>query len=156
MLETWVAERDEFHPSIYNAKLKEWEWVHHLSNSKARMEDIEIGLVLSCTAILLLLEWDRDEYIDIYIRPYRAVETSMRYENTAKFLQSTSSISSYLLLYTSHMLSRGKTRMIRPERGGLFYHLIVALTRRHYCSTSTQDVVCSVSMFIWLREDLST
>ena len=122
------------------------------------MEDIEIGLVLSCTAILLLLERDRDEYRDIYIRPYRyrAVETSMRYENTAKFLQSTSSISSYPLLYTSHMLSRGKTRMIQPERGGLFYHLIVALTRRHYCSTSTQDVVCSVSMFVWLQEDHST
>ena len=68
--------------------MRSWKsarWVHHLSNSKARIEDIEIGLVLSCMAIRLLLEWDRDEYIYmyIYIRPYRAVETSMRYENTA-------------------------------------------------------------------------
>ena len=46
---------------------KSARWVHHLSNSNARMEDIEIGLVLSCTAILLLLEWDWDKYIDIYI-----------------------------------------------------------------------------------------
>ena len=84
---------------------------------KARLQDIEIGLVLSCTAILLLQEWDRDKYIDIY----PSISCSWNFYEVSKYCRQVSTIHiKYIILpptYTSHMISRGKTRMLRPERG---------------------------------------